>query len=100
MKIKIQDNGTINFGGDVPLNPTASQADKIMRQLSELIGKGVGAAKFSGYWVLGHFDWEAADRGEASWRPIYGHRGGQRTRDFDKVLANGLNRAVVRMVEI
>lgn len=74
-------------------NVRATNADAIIRDLAEQLGRSIGIVKVQGYWVLG-------DTTDGAWRPIYGHQPGQQTRSFEKVLREGLQITTVRTVPL
>ena len=84
-------SGAINLPDDFPVRPTTAQVDALMRKLSGVLGRPLGALRVSGFWIIG-------ENPAGTWKPVYGHELGQQTRKFTNALAGATGRVVVATV--
>lgn len=82
---------------EVPERPTPAEASEAITVIGERLGTpALAVVKVSGFWLLGTLNEKPGE----GWRPLYGHRPGERTRSFDKLVREGLQVTVVRLVPI
>jgi hypothetical protein len=80
---------------EVPPRPRPAEADEAIAVIGDALGlSALAVVKVSGYWLLGTLN----ETPGAGWRPTYGHRPGEQTRSFDKLIREGLQVTVCRLV--
>ena len=82
-------NGTIQVGG-LPKNPSTTQADAVMRVVSDHFGQQWYAVKLSGWWRI------ICTEAGVGW----GADHEQRTRDFPRALTEATGMPVVRDIPL